>query len=57
MHSMSTGIDGFPGHWMVLFCSISLGKDMLGLIGIDYRSSRRSSSDFPVTCVVLRMVF
>ena len=43
---------------MVLLCSISQGEGILGpSYGVDCRSSRRSSSDLPASCVVLRTVF
>ena len=57
MHSMLTGVKGLPGYWMVLLCRISHGEGMLGLMGLDHRSRRRSSSDLPVSCVVFSMVF
>ena len=45
-HSMSTGMDGLPGYWMVLLCRIFLGKGILGPVGVNCKSSRRSSKWF-----------
>ena len=55
--SMLTGVDDLPGCWIVLLWRISLGKGILRLIGVDCRSSRRSSIDLPPSWVVLRVVF
>ena len=54
---MLTGVDGLPGHWMVLLCKISMAEGILGLMGVDCRSRRRSSSDLPAFCIVFRAVF
>ena len=43
---MFTGLLGLLGHWNVLLCRISWGEGMLGLIGVDLRSSRMSSRGF-----------
>ena len=40
---MFTGWLGLLGYWNVLLCRISLGKSMVGLIGVNQRSSRISS--------------
>ena len=55
--SISTGVDGLPGHWIVLLWRIPLGKGIFGPIGVDCKSSRRSPTDLPASWVVLRVVF
>ena len=54
---MSTGVNGLPRHWMVLLCRISWGEGILGMMGVDHRSRKRSSIDLPVSWVVLSAVF
>ena len=54
MCSMLTGMNGLPGHWMVLLCWISWGEGILGPTGVDHRLSR---SGLPASWVVLRAGF
>ena len=56
IHSISTGVNGLLGCWKVLLWRISQGEGMLGLIGVDCRSSSMSASDLCDTCVVLSTV-
>ena len=53
---MSTGVDGLPGRWMVLLCRIFHGEGIWGLIGVNFRSSRRSSNDLCDSWMVLNAV-
>ena len=49
--------EGFMGPWKVLLCRISQGEGILGLMGVECRSRRSSSSELPDSCVVLYTVF
>ena len=50
---MLTGVTALPGCMMVLLCRILWGEGMLGPMGVDCRSRRRSSSNLPASCIVL----
>ena len=57
---MFTGWLGLPGHWKVLIYRISQGEGLLGLFGVDQRSSRMSSrglsESWPVLSAVLMIL-
>ena len=53
---MSKGIEGFPGWFMVLLCTISLREGIFGVIGVHHRSRSRSSKDVLASWLVLRAV-
>ena len=50
-----TGVDGLPGHCIILLCIISVGEGIFGSMGVDCRSSR-SSSNVLASWLVLRVV-
>ena len=51
--SILMGLDDVHGHCVILLCRISLGKGIFAPMGVDCRSSRRSSWDVPVSWLVL----
>ena len=55
MHSMQAGLNGLPGHWMVLLCGISWSEDLLGLMGVDCRT--RGGPQVTCHCFVLYLVW
>ena len=54
--SMSVGLEGLPGNWMVWFCRISLWEGIWELIGIDCRSRSMSLRRVLMSLLVLRAV-
>ena len=53
--SIFMGVDTLPGHWIILFCRISIGKGIIRPMGVDHRSSR-SSREVPASWQVMRAV-